>query len=267
MAFGWIDPQEFSINCILLMDPFILRVIAKNRDPQFRKNLAVVLANHESIRWYFLQECPEFQSDLIQLADQGRALDGPNAVDAERYVLDALDWAVVYMYPLVMEKLPYIAQWDAERLLSLTDFRGKGVLDIGSGTGRLAFAAASLARTVYACEPAARLRAHLRKKRLQLGFSHVQIVDGLINDLPFPDDSFDVVMGGHVIGDDYDAEYREMFRVARPGAMLIDCPGEDDRKRPEGPRPEMLALGFKHCHYVSKTGGDVYRYWKVLPRN
>lgn len=39
----------------------------------------------------------------------------------------------------------YIYSWDKKRLLEMADFRGKIVLDVGSGSGRLAFAAAEQA--------------------------------------------------------------------------------------------------------------------------
>lgn len=39
--------------------------------------------------------------------------------------------------------------------------------------------------------------------------------------------------------------------------------GEDDKKR-EKPDQEMLKAGFEYSHYVSKTGGDVYRYIKQV---
>ena len=56
-----------------------------------------------------------------------------------------------------------------------------------------------------------------------------------------------------------------MMRVTKSEGYIIDCPGEDDRKRPEGPEKELLELGFQYLHYTSKRGGDVYRYWMQKP--
>ena len=64
------------------------------------------------------------------------------------------------------------------------------------------------------------------------------------------------------MGTNHQAEWLEMSRVIKPGGYIIDCPGEDDRKKPDGPSKEWIELGFEYSHYVSKTGGDVYRYWK-----
>ncbi|HHW08491.1 MAG TPA: class I SAM-dependent methyltransferase [Firmicutes bacterium] len=262
MSYGWIDPAKYSINCLLLLDDILIRVIAKYDDAEFRNQLGVVLAAHPAILWYFGESCPEYRAHFAALAaEAGPAGGEEERRRAEHYVLDALDWAVVYLYPEVMERLGYIADWQPEKLLEMADLRGKTVLDIGSGTGRLAFAAAPYAKVVYACEPVGRLRAYLREKKRRLGVQNLYIVDGTIAELPFPDDMFDVVMSGHVFGDDYEAEYREMMRVTKPGGYIIDCPGEDDRQK-DGPDPEVLRLGFAYSHYKSGRGGDVYRYWK-----
>ncbi len=263
MSFGWIDAKDYSFNTLLLMDGWLLRVIADNKNEEFRRRLAVALAGNDAVYWYVINKCPERAEYYRRLVDSAGADCAPEELrDSEVWVLDALDWAVVYVYPEIMDRLSYVTEWEHQRLLSITDFAGKTVLDLGSGTGRLAFAAAPLAKYVYASEPVDRLREYLREKKQRLGVKNVYVVDGTVEALPFPDESFDIVMTGHVIGDDLEAEWREMSRVARPGGWVIDCPGEDHRKKTEGPDEAMMQLGFEYSHYVSKLGGDVYRYWR-----
>jgi len=266
MSFGWIDANLFSFNTLLLMDRWIFRTIAKNQHPEFKEKLAIALASNPTVYWYVVNKCPERQEYYSALVDKASNDCSREKIrDSEVYVLDALDWAVVYVYPEIMENLSYIKDWDKERLLSITDFSNKTVLDIGSGTGRLAFAAATVAKTVFACEPVDRLREYMREKQKQLKVDNIYVVDGTVEMLPFPDESFDIVVSGHVVGDDYKAEWREMSRVTKPRGYIINCPGEDDRKKPEGPSKGLIELGFEHSQYVSKTGGDVYRYWKQKP--
>ena len=266
MSFGWINAEEFSFNTLLLMDRWIFNTIARNTDPDLRNSLSIALAGNPAVHWYIVTKCPEQQEFYDNLVGNVPGILSRTGVrEAEVKVLDELDWAVVCVYPEIMEGLPYIAEWDCERLLTLTDFTGKTVLDIGSGTGRLAFAAAPLARTVYAIEPVDQLREYLREKKRRLEVENLHVADGTILSIPFQDEFFDIVMSGHAVGEDHESEFREMMRVTRPGGFLIDCPGEDDRKQPDGPRKEMLALGFGYSHYLSKTGGDVYRYWLRKP--
>jgi ubiquinone/menaquinone biosynthesis C-methylase UbiE len=106
------------------------------------------------------------------------------------------------------------------------------------------------------------MREYLREKKKRLGLENVYVVDGTIEDIPFQDEFFDIVMSGHVVGDNYETELKEMTRVTKPGGYIIDCPGEDDRKIPLC--QEHLNHGFQYLHYVSKCGGDVYRYWKQV---
>lgn len=262
MSQGWINASKFSFNALLLMDTWIVRYISEKKNPEFNQKLAVALAANPAVCWYFGAKCPDRKEHFEVLAASAPvdfSLD--YARQCEIYVLDALDTFIVYLYPEIMDELAYIKAWKPERLLSITDFTDKTVLDIGSGTGRLAIAVAPLARWVYACEPVDRLREYLRSKLERLDMSNVFVVDGAIEKLPFPDEAFDILVAGHVIGDNYDRECHEMERVTKSGGYIIACPGEGTEKRPD-PDGEMLARGFECAHYLSKLGGDVYRYWK-----
>jgi SAM-dependent methyltransferase len=263
MSYGWIDARQFSFNTLLLMDRWIFREIVKNQNQAFQKKLGLALAENPVVLWYILNKCPEMADRYRSIAESASANPSPEEVrECEIYVLNAIDWAVVYMYPEIMENLPYIKDWNPERLISITDFNDKIVLDIGAGTGRLTFAVSSLAKAVYAIEPVDRLRAYIREKARHLNLDNVYASDGMIERLSFASETFDIVMSGHVLGDNYTAEYEEMNRVTKPGGYFVDCPGEDDRKKPEGPSIEMIRLGFEYTHYISNKGGDVYRYWK-----
>ena len=262
MSYGWINAEEFSFNSLLLMDKWIFNAIALNQRPEFRKNLSIALAGNPAVLWYIVNKCPEQEDYYSSLANEASKESTRKQIrDSEIKVLDDLDTFVVYVYPEIMDSLDYITEWDSERLLSITDFAGKTVLDIGSGTGRLAIAAATVAKTVYASEPVDRLREYMREKVKRLDLNNVYVIDSKIKSIPFQDEFFDIVMSGHTFGDDYEVELREMMRVAKTSGYIIDCPGENDRKRPEGPHKEPLELGFQYLHYTSKLGGDVYRYW------
>ncbi len=255
------SPPTFALSKGKIEKGFSPRLLQRNQDQEFGRKLGLALAANPAVLWYIVNRCPQ-QADYYRKLVEAAPLNcSPQDVrDCEVHVLDALDSFVVYVYPEVMEDLPYIRDWDPERLLTITDFKGKTVLDIGAGTGRLAFAAVSVARVVYASEPVDRLRQHMKEKAKRLGITNLRVLDGTIESLPFEDESFDIVMSGHVLDDDLEAEYREMSRVLRPGGWIIDCPGEEHRKKPLN--PDLVKLGFKHSHYVSKTGGDVYRYWR-----
>ena len=129
--------------------------------------------------------------------------------------MDEFEDFVIYTTPEVMtEKCDFIYGWNKERLFEMCNLEGKIVLDVGSGTGRLAFAAAEKAAFVTASEPVDSLREFMRDRIARKGIGNMRVCDGLCHCLPFPDNSFDVVMSGHVVGDFFREEVDELTRVA-----------------------------------------------------
>ena len=122
------------------------------------------------------------------------------------------DLLVCAVDPASYDARPFL-EWDSRELTELVDFTGKTVIDVGSGTGRLALVAAA----VFAVEPIGNLRRFLVEKVRRQGDSNVYPADGLVTDVPFPNGFADVTMGGHVFGDDPEAEVREVLRVTKPG--------------------------------------------------
>ena len=266
MALNWIDPRDFSFDCLLLMERFQLRWLLRPQTPDLERALGAALRAHPAVAWYAARRCPERAARIAALT--AAAPDGLTAAEVracEVAVLGAAEDFVIYTRPeLMATHCPFIAGWDKARLFELADVAGRTVLDVGSGSGRLAFAAAERAREVYACEPVGTLREYLRERAAREGVRNLRVADGMADSLPWPDGTFDIVMSGHVVGDDYDAELAELTRVVRGGGWLLDCPGEEDR--PLAPRAELRRRGFEELHYVSVYGGDVYRYRKQIFR-
>jgi len=141
----------------------------------------------------------------------------------------------------------------------LIDLTGMVVLDVGAGTGRLAFAAARDALRVYASEPCDRLREYMRDRIAKSGITNMKVLDGTATCLPYEDATFDAVMSGHVVGDDYEGELREMRRVTRPGGWLVVCNGDDGFQRTR-PDSELIRRGFEAFRHESPSGGVIFNY-------
>jgi SAM-dependent methyltransferase len=267
MSLNWINVEEFSFYCFLLMERFQIRLMFGNsQSEEWRSNMGIALGYNPAVKWYVTHKCPECAPVIEEIcADIPKGL-GPDEIRrAEVFVLASAEDFVTYTKPEIMDaSCNFIYGWDKSRLFELADFRDKVVLDVGSGSGRLAFAAAAEARQVYASEPVDTLREYLRGRITREGIKNVRVVDGMAHSLPYPDNTFDIVMSGHVIGDDLDAELAEIARVVKSGGWLLDCPGEDDRKKPCDKEAEKR--GWEVLHYISKFGGDVYRCRKQITK-
>ena len=82
-----------------------------------------------------------------------------------------------------------IAQWGGPRLV-----RGKRVLDLGCGDGRLALGAAPYASEVAGLDPDAELIRSATAKASRQGLRNVRFAVGAGQKLPFADGAFDVVI-------------------------------------------------------------------------
>ena len=265
MALNWIKVEDFSFNCFLLMETFQIKLMCGwHHQKEWKTNLGIALAYNPAVKWYFIHKCPEsaaFVEEVTSNVPDG--LSSEEVRNAELLTMAGVEDFVTYTRPEIMDSsCDFIYAWDKKRLFELADLTDKLVLDVGSGSGRLAFAASEQARQVYASEPVDTLRHYLREKINRLNIKNIRVLDGMAHCLPYPDDTFDIVMSGHVVGDDYDAEIAELTRVVKSGGWLLDCPGEDPRRCE--PRTEMLKRGWEELYYTSTLGGDVYRYRKQI---
>jgi len=82
-----------------------------------------------------------------------------------------------------------IAQWGGPKIV-----RGKRVLDLGCGDGRLALGVASHAREVVGLDPDAGLIRNATAKASRQGLRNVRFAVGAGQELPLDDGAFDVVI-------------------------------------------------------------------------
>ena len=262
MALNWIDVTDYDFNCILLMERFQLNYLC-GWGKDIHTELGIALRAHPAVKWYIAHLLPEHAPLLEQLADDASDVSPEELRRCECTVMAWIEDFVTYTTPEVMaKKCPFVYGWDKSRLFEVVDLSSKQVLDIGSGNGRLAFAAAEKAAEVYAVEPVETLRHFLRERCKFENIHNIRVTEGFVEDLPYPDNTFDVVISGHVVGDNYDAEIAEMERVCKPGGIILDIPG--DQHRDSVLKQEMLDHGFEPLPYTGYFGAKVIRYRKVV---
>jgi SAM-dependent methyltransferase len=256
------DVTSLSFNSLLLLERVQLSWFPGwLPEPEF----AIALRANPAVEWYFRHKCPplnEWLDKVLSTASTPAASE--SARQAEIVVMKAITDLLVYVVdPAIYDAQPFL-NWDSNELTTLVDFTGKVVIDVGAGTGRLALIAAPTAKTIFAVEPVANLRAFLKAKARNRGRKNVFPVDGLITDIPFPDGFADVTMAGHAFEDEPEGEYRELERVTRPGGMIILCPGNKDLD--DENHSFLISKGFHWSPFEEPRNGMVRKYWKAIER-
>ena len=102
---------------------------------------------------------------------------------------------------------------------------GERVLDLGSGAGTDSLVAAQMVGaggSVIGIDMTPEMLEKARASAAAMGADNVSFVEGQVEELPFADRSFDVVISNGVIDlvPDKDAVFGELFRVLAPGGRL-----------------------------------------------
>ena len=138
-------------------------------------------------------------------------------------------WAEDLGYPPELAGVPSAAvesfagvanPWELGRLAP-----GERVLDLGSGAGTDSLIAAQMVGEkghVTGIDMTPQMLAKARAAAAEMGASNVEFVESKAESLPFPDESFDVVISNGVIDliPDKDAVFAELFRVLAPGGRI-----------------------------------------------
>ena len=155
--------------------------------------------------------------------------------------------------------------WMLNEILEPKTLKDKTVLDVGSGTGQLAFMVAPYAKTVYAVEPLQRFREVIREKAQAGKIKNLFIVDGFLSSLPFPDHSVDVLLTSNAIGWSIDNELPEIERVVKPGGIIVHLMRTRGNKEKNPHHTKLISLewGYVFTEIEEKEALRM-KYYKIL---
>jgi SAM-dependent methyltransferase len=205
-----------DLAALLLLNPTLRRVWAL-RHPPFEARVAPLLQNQEPT-------IADLDDVLWEIADLLVAVAAPDLLDSRS------------------ENADVTAVTEAVAVEGL-------VVDAGAGTGRLSFALARHAATVYAIEPVSALRTWIRLQSRRIGASNVRVADGFLHDLPFPEHTVDVVVTRRAIGWRLHAEIAEIERVLVPGGGVVHLTGIPVDQDAGDLHPTLVDAGYRLAPY------------------
>ena len=145
----------------------------------------------------------------------------------------------------------------AERLVDFADLlAGSDVLDVATGSGNAALAAARLQARVVGVDYVAELLERGRRRAAPEGLA-IDFREGDAERLPFADASFDAVISvfGSMFAPDHEQTAREMLRVTRPGGTIGLASWTPDRLS-RRPVPDRRRVRTAACGRVTHALGN-----------
>jgi ubiquinone/menaquinone biosynthesis C-methylase UbiE len=130
------------------------------------------------------------------------------------------------LYDAIIDGPMSIGRMRRGLLAEMGDLNNKKILDVGSGTGTMAvmIKQAHPSAEMIGVDGDPQILEIARSKARKLGIE-IRFDQGMSFDLPYPDESFDVVLTSmmlhHLTREDKQTTAREMYRVLRPGGQLF----------------------------------------------
>ena len=253
---GWKDVSNYKFNVITLFETVQLEWLIEYKN---HEELSVLLNKYPEVSWHVKHKAPKLKKKFENIEKMKSNLVYSKELES-KFISNLEDWIVYVVDPDNYDKQKH-NRWETSELLSITDFKNKKVIDIGSGTGSQIFRIAHLAKTIYSVEPVGNLREYIRDKAKLLGYNNIYVVDGLMTNLPYENEFCDIIMSGHVFGDEIEKEYEEMNRVVKPGGMIILIPGNNDVDNDI--HRFLISKGFDFSAFLEPGDGMKRKYWKT----
>jgi ubiquinone/menaquinone biosynthesis C-methylase UbiE len=138
--------------------------------------------------------------------------------------------------------------------------KGKTILDIGAGTGRLTIPMARKARLVYALDILKPNLDLMMRKARKAGLKNIKALKAPFRKIPLPDSSVDMVtslLAFPYHSDNWDRDLKEIRRVLKPGGWMafidVHYAGSEHQRIRKSIKPEYHMLAVKrHMKLIRK---------------
>jgi len=186
------------------------------------KEFSVLLRANPFIQWFLISKNSEIKSFINEVLKKNEVISDKKAIDelSQELLWEIADLIVYNKHPEIYDSKVNFP-WNVDEIISKESLKGKVVADIGAGSGMLTFLLAKYAKTVFAFEPISSFRNFIREKASKEDYSNVFAIDGFLDSIPFPENSFDILITSNAIGWNIEKELQEIERVVKPNGQAI----------------------------------------------
>lgn len=260
-----------EVEDLFLLEAFEIRNLQRYAP---KRALAAVLHAYYTIHQFLTTKNPAISPYLTEIMNEyGPARDQAQLTEfIDRVIWDHTigQWLVRNKHPEETDLRARAGFWSFDEITSITPLNEKKIIDLGAGTGNIAFTIVKESGVVFAIEPNTSLREFMRKKAKQNGITNLFVMDGFSHEIPLPRDSIDVLISSNAIGfGDLDEELEEIEHVVKPADYAIHLVTHSTRSIVE---PIHQILTSSKWNYLfeevdlSKFRLDSYKikYWKII---
>jgi len=218
---------------------------------------SVLIRAYPFIQRFLILKHPIIESFINELFKKYEEISDKKAIDelCQELLWEIADLIVYNKHPEIYDSKVNFP-WNIDEIINKESLKGKVVADVGAGSGMLAFLLAKYAKTIFAIEPITSFRNFIREKAKREKYNTVFAIDGFLDSIPFPDNSFDILFTSNAIGWNIDKELQEIERVIKPNGQAIHIMRVNESVVENPVHAKLISSDWKYdfVEYKNKTG-------------
>lgn len=254
---------ELNAEDLLHLESFQIKCLP-DRVPQ--KEFSTLLRDYPIVKRFLISKQPQIKDFINGILKENEKIKAKDLINEH---CDKLLWEIADL--IVYNKHPEIYDdkvnftWDISEIISIELLKEKVVADVGAGSGMLAFLLAKYARTVYAIEPNTSFRNFIREKANKKKCSNIYAIDGFLDSIPLPKNSFDILFTSNAIGWNLEKELQEIERVVKPNGLAIHIMRVSDNETENPFHQRLISSDWNYDFYkYQDSAGLKLKYIKTI---
>ncbi len=257
------DGIKLNAEDLLYLESFQIQYLP-DRIPQ--KEFTTVLREFPFVKRFLISKHPPIKRFINVIFNENEEIKDRIIINehCDRLIWEIADLIIYNKYPEIYDKKVDFT-WDISDIISIEALKEKIVADVGAGSGMLAFLLTKYARTVSAIEPITSFRNFIREKANNVKCGNIYTMDGFLDSIPFPENSFDILFTSNAIGWNLEKELHEIERVVKPNGQAIHLMRVSENETENPFHKQLISSDWKYDFYKYQDAGRLkFKYVKTM---